>query len=419
MLLPGLCLALLAAAQQPRDDDLHTSRILAILDQAERQSEQTTETLSRRIAFLGSDALPAVLEILEQDRGCDPDRERPMLSARQIEILHGSLAMSTRDAVIGLLEERTAENPCPKLVLGILAELGHGEDIALGLLVLEPASSDDFEHTVTRILKRDPGAYALVKGHIREQSPDNASTLVRAAGATASYAGLQMLLELLGQDVGLDRVLLPHIGQIGRAAPWHVDDLARHRVRGYLTGQDESMLRAALFAVGGMQDFRSVERVIELLGSDSRSVREAAHWALKAGTGLAFSADPDRWEAWHASESEWYERNAGRLFRRIAMTSSRGIAEALRELSVCRYQSGKTAEGILGLLNHHDPFVRGEACQALRNLRAGIAVPALLSSMTDADPGVAQEAWRALQSITGKQVPFEIDAWSRELQVQL
>jgi len=419
VLLPSLCLALLAAAQQPRDDELHGPRILAILEEAERESEQATDALSRRIAFLGSEALPAVLEILEQGRGCDPDRGQPWLSARQIEVLHGSLVMSTRDSVIGLLEERAAANPCPRSVLGILAELGRGEDIGLCLAVLEPASSDDFEQTVTRILQQDPGAYALLKAHIREQPPDNASTLVRAAGATASYTGLQMLLELLGQGPGLDRVLLTHIGQIGRAAPWHVDDHARRRVRGYLTGEDESMLCAALYAVGGMQDFESVARVIELLGSESRSVREAAHWALKASTGLELSADQHRWEAWHASESDWYERHAGRLFRRIAATSSRGIAEALRELSMCRYQRGKTAQGILGLLNHGDPFVRREACQALRNLRVGVAVPALLASMTDADPDVAQEAWKALQSITGRQVPFDVTAWSRELQVQL
>jgi len=420
VLLSSLCLSLLASAQQPRDDDLGT-RILAILELADGPSELAIDDLRRRIAFLGPEAVMPVLELLASGQGCDSDAEPLVggLTARRRDVLLGSLAMSATETVIGLLEQRTAERPCPKLVMEVLAELGRAADIRLGLAVVEPTSNNAFEEAVTRILRRDLGTYAVLRTHILEAPPDAASTLVRAASATGSHEALQLMLELLGQDPGLDRVLLTHIGQIGQVAPWYADDSARRRVRGYLAGTDESMQRAALYATGGLRDFEAVEVAIELLGSDSRSLSEAAHWALKTTTGLGFSPDQQRWQAWFASESEWYERNQGRLFGRIAHSSSRGIADALRELSTCRYQRVRIAEGMLGLLNHADPFVRRETCLALRNLGAEVAVPALMTSMTDADQGVAQEAWRALQSITGKQVPFGIEAWSRELETEL
>ena len=415
----SLCLTLLGGTAYSQDEASHKAQILAILAEAESASEESARALSRRITFQGTEALPSVLEILEQGYGggLDPQADAGRLTTLQMEILHDSLAMADRGAVISLLEERIAQHASPKMALKILAEVGRGEDIRLALEVHDPASTEELEETVARILKRDAAAYATLKNHVREQSPDNASTLVRAAGATASYAGLQMLLELLDTDPGLDRVLVTHIGRIGQAAPWHVNDQARGSVRGYLNSSDEQTLRGALYAIGGLGDSESVETAIGLLESESQSVREAAHWALKAITGLGFSASHDRWVSWHATESRWYEEQSRRLFSQLSTSSPRGIADALEQLSMRRYRREAIAEQVVVLLNHADPFVRRAACHALRNLHTASAAPALLASMADTDQSVALEAWNALKAITGKHAAFDVETWSRELQL--
>ena len=417
----GLILCLLTGTAHAQDRASMPSKVLAILAEAEGASQESADALSRRIAFLGSEALPAVLDILELGHGGgqDPRETVGRLSPMQTEILYDSLVLSGRDAVVPLLEPRSEEDIAARVVLRVLADLGLGEDIRIGLEVSDSSSTEELEQTVTRILQRDLGAFAALKNHIRSETPDNASTLVRAAGATASYAGMQTLVELLGPDPGLDRVLLTHIGQIGRAAPWHVNDHARESVRRYLSSEDEQVRRSALYAAGGLGDYAVVETAIGLLESESRSSREAAHWALKNITGLGFSANPAAWVSWHATESRWYEERARRLFGQLATSSSRGIANALGELSAHCYRRDVSVEKIVVLLNHGDPFVRRAACQALRDLQAAAAVPALVASMADTDEGVALQAWNALKTITGRQTAFDVDAWSRELQVQL
>ena len=399
------------------DEQPLSEQVNAILHTVDGAKEPASD-LARRIAFLGSEALPAVLGALESGTGCglSYDDGSGQLSPGQIEVLYESLSMSSRSALLPLLEERAGNEPCPRVVLGVLAHIGRGEDIALGLKALEPNLTFEFEDAVTRILERDGSAFVHLKDHIREQTPDNASTLVRAAGATHSYAGLQMMLDLLGLDPGLDRVLLTHIGRIGQAAPWHVSEREREIVRSYLGAEDSQTLRGVLYAVGGLGDHAAVETIIGLLSSESRSVREAAHWALKSITGLGLSADPNGWVSWHATESNWYDRHARTLFGQCATSSPRGIADALKELSMRRYRRVTISEEVQALLAHPDAYVRRSACRALGSLQSGVAVPALLATMADNDEAVALEAWTALKAVTGKEQPFDIEAWSRELQ---
>jgi hypothetical protein len=57
--------------------------------------------------------------------------------------------------------------------------------------------------------------------------------------------------------------------------------------------------------------------------------------------------------------------------------------------------------GLIGLLKHENPTIRGDAASVLGTIRASSALPALEASLGDGHPGVREAAQEAISEITG------------------
>ena len=227
-----------------------------------------------------------------------------------------------------------------------------------------------------------------------------------------SPLGLKILADLLGYDGRLDPVLLSYIGRAAKNAPRPIDGRILERVRPFLQDEDARLVREAALAVGKLEDFESVDLLIELLGSDNRSVADNAHGSLKSMTGLGLPPRTERWSLWLRSERRWLDEEAPRVFEKLRSRESAHVVAALSALSKRRFKRDEIAVRVEPVLRHEDPAIRRLGCIALRQLGASSAVPALIDCLDDPDTTVARNAWVTLCTITGETLPPDRREWS-------
>jgi hypothetical protein len=137
--------------------------------------------------------------------------------------------------------------------------------------------------------------------------------------------------------------------------------------------------------------------------------------ALEALTGLRLGVRPERWRAWHASESAWWRERAPRALADLEHAKKGVVFGALNELAARRLHRDVLAERVQGVLGHADPSIRRLACTILAGLGDPRSGPALVECLADADDGVAHAAWDALKALTGLVLPLDGAAWAQAL----
>ncbi len=422
--------------------------VLRVLAGAE-QGDRPPSFWSGRIARLGPDAAPVVVdalialdlrarELAEEDaeraesaplegRNAEQQAEGETIE-RERRIVRGALELLGREAVVPALEQRLEAGLVMPAVRGTLldalAAVGSVEDLDLAIGLVWPAGggAHDVEpllpfldEAVCGLHERDERTLDAVRDRVLDARFDVAVGLIRAASATESRDGLDMLSGLLGRSSRLDPVLLEHIGAVGSSVRVRAGDDLRDQVRAYLTTEDERVLRAAVGTLGDLRDESSVEPLIQLLDSENDALVRASIQSLRKTTGMGYPPDRLRWATWYLSENQWYQTRGAELLRQLDAAAAPDLARTLGELAESRIHRARIAERVARLLEHEDPVARAAACDALRRLGATERLPALVELLEDEDATVAAAALDALQRLSELELGADPDAWREAL----
>jgi HEAT repeat protein len=386
-----------SGAARPGDDVA-----LALADALRRAEARagSVDAAGRELAGLGVGIVPIVLRALDAGRLPGATEE---LDPTRVDFLLGALAHLEHGTVVGQLETQLDAGELRAVTaLKVLGAVGSAQDLELLIGLADDGGASELEAAAARILERDDGAWPLVQRKVIESSPVVASSLLCAVSSLSSPRGLLLLDDLLGLLPPQDVAILSHIGKLGGKIPWEAGELSRVKVREYLRSLDMQLVRSAAMALGELEDSAATLDLVELLDSDSASVRSAAHWALQQVTGLQLPADTRRWSSWYATESCWFEKYGARLLDRLDRADPQQALHALDELSAHRYKRDVIAYRIAPLLGHQDAGLRQNACRALGRLESRVSVPALRAALNDRELAVIEEAARALRAITGE-----------------
>ena len=220
---------------------------------------------------------------------------------------------------------------------------------------------------------------------------------------------------LLGARSDTDSIVLAHVGRAARGLPRPIDPVVRDAVRAYLWKGDNQRVRAAAQALGELEDFESIENLIDLLVSEESSIRGAAHWALERITGLSLTADAERWRNWYEDQEKWYRTRLPELVKALADPDTGAVFRALQELAGRRYERHALSRHVETVLEHDSAQLRALACMTLGRLGSGNSTLSLVERLEDPDSEVARAASNALERITGLELPPSVEAWNEAL----
>jgi HEAT repeat protein len=407
--------AALAASEDPASEPFELAAFLR-----EAHSESPAE-LGQRIAAQGPQMAPLVFQAL-RDETCPitetgamvigPVEEQVLLQATQ------RLGRASFTALFADGLPADADGDTRRAVLQVLAEVGQRKDvgIAFDLVSVEttpaPRIVSAFEAAVAGMLSRDERVVGELRGRFLDLDDEIACAMARAIAENPSHAGVELLVEMLGFREALDPMLLSQATRAARDLSGPFSEAVRSKARLCLIDPDFQVLRQAAAAVAVLEDFESTELLIGLLEHEREGVRNSAHWALCELTGLRLRADTAGWSSWLETELGWYHEQAPTLRRMLAHGSPVQVSEALRELSLHRYERHRTALEIAQVLRHDNRFLRKQACIVLRQLQSKAPLDSLIESLDD-EEGVATAAHETLRVLTGEDLPRDPEAWRK------
>ncbi len=176
-------------------------------------------------------------------------------------------------------------------------------------------------------------------------------------------------------------------------------------------------------ALGGIRSEVSLEALVELLsyeapldmgdgaGSSEQRVRDSALWALQMITKRTFQGDPKVWSLWLREEQRWLSQESDYWIRRLVSKDVAVSAEAIRTLAKRRYGREQLALAVARVLEVGQEEVKPMACIALTDLGSKSVMSWLLPALDSASLEVAEAALATIQSLTGKSLPLDRQAW--------
>jgi len=381
--------------------------------------------LGTQLNALGPDALSALFEVLER-RAFDVDGVRYFLTPDQRErVLRAAGRMPRRalQARFEALVDPAASAQAKSIALELVAEGGGATDLRL---MLELARSDAGAHErrplgrqleleLARVLERDTRGYSRLAELIQDAQVmhDGASAepVVRAMGSGRSQAAVRPLADMLGVRPELDVAILGQLARVSAGGRQVADEDTLGHVRPYLEHDDPHLQVAAALALGRLEDFKSVPKLIEYLEHEHKGLREQALWSLRRISGLGLSKAPARWLSWHRREVEWWEKQSVELFEQLRSPDPAVAVHAVNLVARRRLFRHELASELTRALSHRDPGVLRQCCNALRQLDSPSAVQALIDCLSIPEASVRDAAWETLKEITGRDLPPAPQEW--------
>lgn len=379
--------------------------------------EQTLQLLQR----VAPQALPQIFEWIHLGRlpaVHDGEREQ-ILSEPQEALLLETLAVLGRHRVLsaadawlngrsGARERRTA------LVVG--RAVADSRDFARLVSLAAPAPNEaldealarQFELNLQAMFRRDPTALPAVLAMRNLVPAPLLASLAQALGASRderAYAGLVLIWD---REPELAPLIFAQVRQLPAPRDEVTTEEFANRLRRALDRLDPGSpvhVQALVFALGQLEDWRSVELLVPLLEHPARGVRDAALWSLRRISGYEFSMDPEHWRTWSEAELEWYAATSEALVERLASGDTARASIALREIVGHRLFRHPMVAALSALLDSGDGKARVAACQALEQLGSQRAQRALLERLEDRDKSVRDAAWQALVTLAGRDLP--------------
>ena len=287
------------------------------------------------------------------------------------------------------------------------AQYGEGRYIAeLTSREISPTGVQNLIDELESSVEDDLRSIALVLGWLKSASIDRALTrfmgrvdlrdeiieaLVRHGSATVEL----LISQLTADDLEVRRAAAVALGRIGdaRATPALVDALT-----------DEPVAVDAANALAQIGDPAAVDGLLNLVGNDDASVRQAAVSALNSILPPSMSEriipllhDPDpnvRESAVKIAGYFGYAEAAGALIELCRDENERVRCAAIEHLPFV--EDERAVNVVVQALNEETSKVRAAAARALSNMDAPEVVPALIEALSDEDVWVRYFSARAL-----------------------
>jgi len=383
--------------------------------------------LPRRLALLGPELVPVVLELLETMRlpaPCPGASDRLETRAEQalfeaLALLERSLVLAQVDRSVGS-EASDASRRVALRVLGVLAGVARLpllDDVATrGREQVSSRVLEAYEDALLAVLSREPEGAKKLRDRLSRMEAPLVPAALRALGRCNAPGVASLLADVLRWERGHESVVLAELGR--HLVPRLRDDpdLAE-LLRDFLTADRDAIVQAAALAVGRLRDEGSVPALIELAASEHAGIRANALWALGRITGQDL-ADAGAWQEWLDAEEAWYRRESPRLLDALASDRPERCAEAVREITRHPLFRPEFEQGLVVLLLHELPSLRSLACHAIVHLgcTTGLAVLVdLLEVEAGDEPGAA--ALHALRSLTGLDLGTDPERWREALEL--
>jgi HEAT repeat protein len=360
--------------------------------------------------------------ILRDGKVPDFGQGEQALSVDQRDLILAGFAKLGRSGTLSSLSAELAELDTVgerRAAVELLGAIGREQDLERALdLALRPedaalsrAMADALERATTTILRRDPEGFRWLARSWRSVPPELLVPAILAVGEAQDPRGLDFLHEMI---VAREELLIPAAAQISRLGVSDDrslnEDLAA-RLRELLDPADASRSRTLCQALGALEDLAAVPQLIDLLASESRGLKSAAHAALERATGLAFPADTLRWMHWLREERAWMTREKDDAFRLLRSRDDGEIARAIHEIEAHPLARVELLEALEELLHSRRTSSQLQACAAAGRLERRELVRALIEALEDPSTEVVEAAHQALRKVTGFDLPDDPARW--------
>lgn len=384
------------------------------------------------LAGLGTGTVELLIEVLEERSipGLGDEDEPQILSVPQRETVLVAMETLGRSAVLPALDARLGFGQPEQAELQLTSAQRRTGIATLGAVARDRELSRLFElavdpvtelhdgelnsvlsDAVRRAVTRDSGGIAKLADLARELEPGAVEAVMLGLGAAGNPNGLEFLAELDTTDERLRTLAAAQVPLLGPSPEPAWNRHLAGDLRGDLEKGSRNLRVAAAIALGELEDFSAVPDLIDLLQDDDEGLRSAAHRGLTHLVHRTSTPSAGAWRHWYRVESEWYEREAPRLF-----AVSRGYKEAeavaaLEEIGRHRYERHRLALEAALALTHKSAAVRRAACQAITGLGSRWAAVYLYRTLGDSDPTVATAAAEALRAVTGETRGNAVEDW--------
>jgi hypothetical protein len=375
-----------------------------------------------QLAVLGPEAVQHLLDALlalpavESPNGTKDPRRQPLFDA---------LGRFEVSALRGEVERRAAGSPGyleRTVLVQLLRRVARAQDTELILQLADPEGlaplhaffvAEEARQSLAALFRRDPPSAVRVSWLVCWAHPSLVMPILEASAALKPLARISILVDALRARPAFAPQLLGWLSVI-HGDRWDLPEGdSTEVVRPYLEQQDPGIAAAAALALGVLEDHGAVDPLIASLAHEHAAVREAAHDALCALTGLTMPLDEARWRRWYETEFTWKQRRAPATIARLNSDDRGERAAALQEIGRHRLDRHALAREVVALLDTADDATAELACVTLRELGSPVAIRGLIALLeTEGETRVGLAAHACLQSLTGLTLPPDPKLWS-------
>ena len=402
--------------------DPNLSAVVRALTELRSGGEAARRRALERVVALGPGASATILA-LRTGRLTAVGDDGPLLDRAALEFLQEALRSWPAPDVGGqLVAEFDLQAPFGEQ-LALLDLMGQGADLqSFGLLLEQysaadpqwlsaPAVQDRLADALGRAMRRERDSVYILGGHLPHACTAVLVPAARALGAEGRSPGLSVLSDLLNRESEVDLVVLRVLGEVDARTSAADAETCIVVLRPFLAAPDPRARVQAAISLAHLGDSDSVRPLIVGLSDDEPRVRRASLRGLQVLSGLAWSAEPQRWSEWQQAEEHWLRVRLRPLSRDLHSDSAGAVVRAVRELSAHPLFRRTLAPLLLEGLEHIEGSVTVAVCSGLERLKEPSVAFALVEYLTDPRPAVVQAVGRCLVTISGQSLPADAQTW--------
>ncbi|MHC4895091.1 MAG: hypothetical protein ACYTFV_17460, partial [Planctomycetota bacterium] len=266
-------------------------------------------------------------------------------------------------------------------------------------------------------IARDPAAaIESLERPLRSGTDEEATAILNALGDSGSPHALPVCLDEIRSGRRALVVVAPQVVRVGRS----IDPALNEEVASsLLPGLDSQDVNTALQALRGLEALEArtgVERVVEFLDHDSRTLREQAHRTLRAVTRCNYPLDVGLWRELVADQIA-IEENVDELVHEVERSTPATMASALRRIQDVSLARHSVSRALAPLVESERHGLSDRVATILAQLDSPWSIePLAVGLYRNPDSELVH---RALTGVTGLDLgpqPFEWQVALAELQ---
>lgn len=375
--------------------------VRSLLDELHLDEPPGEQVLVKRIARIGCEALPELLDAWADQTSHASDRRVVVTVLRELPRRKVVASLSSAAAE----GEETARRLAAVRLLALLGSAETlrswgqlGEELVRELRMM-PDRATDLVRSLALFLSSSDRSYDLLEGVLPELDESLLPLAVRAIGLAAQEEGLGILESVLDRNRALDVGLLPAFARICARHPGEAAEHALARLRRRLSSFEARVRESAILALGEARDPKSVPLFVERLEDEDSIVRHAALYALRQLGGPSHSTDPAVWRAWSDGEMRWRQQRFDALLLELARSDPTAQLRALSEFTLHPLHAHDIVAGLEPLVADSPSGITLVCVQVLAGLRCPSALRVLEFAAARSEPEIRQAAEEALRRL--------------------